>query len=208
MQHFSRLGFSSAITIFAIALMAVAPNVHAIKKCKDAEGKWHYGDNAEEQCETTKVTTLSNRGFVKETLDAPKTEEEKRVEAEMQRKEAEELARLKKEQEERDRILSIYERESDIDRQRDNKLASIDGNIRVHKAYLKQMDSKIKRLEGKSATANGKYKEDLDKEVVASKSRVKEFSTELKRLEQQKVNITKKFANEKKLYRELKGASS
>ncbi len=201
MQQFSKLGISS----FALVLMLVSPNALAIKKCKDAEGKWHYGDTAEEMCETTKVTTLNDRGFVKETLEAPKTEEEKRVEAEIAAKEAAEAERERKKQEERERILSIYEREEDIDRQRDNKLESIDGNIRVHKAYLKQMDKKITRLEGKATTARGKYKQDLEKEIVASKARVEEFGVELKRLERQKVSITKRFAYEKKLYRELKG---
>lgn len=204
MRQFSK----QSLIPLALVFLLTAPSAHAIKKCKDAEGKWHYGDNADELCQTTKVTTLDSRGFVKETLEAPKTEEEKLVEAELKRKEQEELARIKKEDEERDRILSIYERESDIDRQRDNKLASVEGNIRVHRAYLKQMDSKIKRLESKSATAKGLHKQNLDKEIVASKSRVVEFSAELKRLEEQKISIAEKFATEKKLYREYRGDQS
>ena len=200
MTTFSKFG----LLTFTLALLALAPNAHAIKKCKDADGKWHYGDTAEDACATSEVTTLTKRGFVKDTLDAPKTEEELQIEAERELKLQEELALEKERQDERDRILSIYEREEDIDRQRDNQLASVDGNIRVHKAYLKQMDAKIKRLEGKSATAPAYQKEKIEKELAASKSRVTEFSAELKRLEDQKVSISEKFANEKKLYRELK----
>ncbi len=203
MKQFYGLGY----VLLAGTLMLLSSNAQAIQKCKDSEGKWHYGDNAEEACANSKVTTLTKRGFVKETLDAPKTDEEREIEAQAQRQEQEELARIKAEQDERNRILSIYERESDIDRQRDNQLASVDGNIRVHQAYLKQMDGKIQRLETKIAEAKeGRFKEGLVKELTESKSRVEEFSTELKRLEIQKVNITDKFANEKKLYRELKGA--
>lgn len=198
--------FKFVIAFMPLALLVLAPSAHAIKKCKDAEGKWHYGDTAEQACATSEVTTLTNRGFVKETLDAPKTEEELQIEADREAKLQEEMARQKAEQAERDRILSIYEREEDIDRQRDNKLASVDGNIRVHKAYLKQMDGKIARLEGKLLTAPAYNKEKIEKELVASKSRVVEFSTELKRLEEQKLAISEKFANEKKLYRDLKGA--
>jgi len=198
MNYLFRIIFFLLVTLSVV----LSPDAYAIKKCKDSEGKWHYGDTAEEACDTSKVTTLSKRGFVKDTLEAPKTAEEKRIDAEVARKAEEELTRIKKEQEERDRILSIYEREEDIDRQRDNKLASVDGNIRVHKAYLKQMDAKIKRLEIKSTSSVGMQKERFEKELVASKSRIEEFSTELQRLEEQKGEITERFAQEKKLYRE------
>ncbi len=198
--------FKFVIAFMSLALMVLAPSAHAIKKCKDSEGKWHYGDTAEEACATTEVTTLTNRGFVKETLDAPKTEEELQIEAEREAQLQEELAKQQAEQAERNRILSIYEREEDIDRQRDNQLASVDGNIRVHKAYLKQMDGKIARLEGKLLTAPAYNKEKIEKELAASKSRVIEFSAELERLQEQKIVIAEKFANEKKLYLDYKDA--
>ena len=209
MKQFSilNLGLDSKFAcaaIFALAFFTLTPNANAIQKCKDSEGKWHYGDTAEETCANSKVTTLTDRGFVKETLDAPKTEEERQIEADRERRLEEELAEQKKKQDERDRVLSIYEREEDIDRQRDNKLASVEGNIRVHVAYLKQMGAKIKRLEGKAATAPAYNKEKFEKEIAASKSRVVEFTEELERLKQQKVTIAEQFANEKELYREYK----
>lgn len=194
------------VLVFA-GISLVSSSALAIQKCKDAEGNWHYGDYAEEKCSTTEVTELNKRGFITDKIDAPKTEEELKLEAEQEKQEEEELARLKKEQDERDRVLSIYEREEDIDRQRDNQLASVDGNIRVHKAYLKQMDKKIERLNNKAAAANKFQKEKIEKELVASKSRIEEFSVELKRLEEQKLAITEKFALEKEMYRKYKGKS-
>jgi len=191
------------LVLTSLLMLSYSLNAVAIQKCKDAEGKWHYGDYAEDKCESSKVTNLNERGFVTDTIDAPKTEEEKLVEAKIKLKEEQELAELKKKQAERDRVLSIYEREEDIDRQRDNQLASVEGNIRVHKAYLKQMDSKIKRLESKSEGLSGKRKEYFTTQIEASKGRVTEFSAELKRLEAQKISISEKFASEKKLYREL-----
>lgn len=192
-----------SLLISIVGLTCMSFSAMAIQKCKDADGKWHYGDFAQDKCNTSKVTTLNDRGFITDTTDAPKTEEEKMVEAEIKRKEEEELAEIKDRQDERNRILSIYEREEDIDRQRDNQLASVAGNIRVHKAYLKQMDSKIKRLETKSAESKGRHKKAFDAELLASKARVEEFSAELVRLEEQSKTIAEKFAIEKKLYREL-----
>ena len=196
--------FRLKVLSLVLFVVLVPTDALAIKKCKDADGKWHYGDNAQQFCEDAKVTTLTQRGFVKDTMDAPKTEEELAQEAKLLEQEKQEAERERQEQAERDRILSIYEREADIDRQRDNKLASVDGNIRVHKAYLKQMDAKVIRLEEKSSSARGKRKELIDTELVASKERIEEFSTELKRLEAQKVSITEKFAREKELYKKFK----
>ena len=192
------------VALLTLFLLVVSPNAMAIQKCKDAEGKWHYGDTAQQNCAESEVTTLSNRGFVKDVKAAPKTEAELKAEALLmeQKKKEDELARQEKE--EKERILSIYEQESDIDRQRDNQLASVDGNIRVHKAYLKQMDAKILRLEGKSAESKGKRKELIENELAASKLRVAEFSTELKRLETQREGIIERFAREKKLYKDIK----
>ncbi len=191
------------LVLTSLLMLSYSVNAVAIQKCKDAEGKWHYGDYAEDKCETSKVTNLNERGFVTDTIDAPKTEEERQIEAKIKLKEEQEIAAKEEEEIERDRVLSIYEREEDIDRQRDNQLASVEGNIRVHKAYLKQMDSKIKRLESKSNGLKGKKAEKYAKEIENSKSRVVEFSAELKRLEAQKISISEKFASEKKLYREL-----
>ena len=193
---------AKVITFFMILLGA--GDAFAIQKCQDSQGKWHYGDNAEDICENSEVTTLTERGFVKDKLEAPKTEEEIAVEAALLEKKREEEQRKRIELEERDRVLSIYEEEADIERQRDNKLASVDGNIRVHKAYLKQMDAKLLRLQEKAGVAKGKRKETIEMEILESQSRVKEFSTELKRLEEQKVGISKKFAREKELYKKFK----
>ena len=150
------------------------------------------------------MTTLTGRGFVKDVEAAPKTEAELKAEAMLkeQKEKEDELARQEKE--EKERILSIYEKESDIDRQRDNQLESVDGNIRVHKAYLKQMDTKVSRLEGKSAQSRGKRKELIEDELTASKLRIEEFTAELKRLETQRESIVERFAREKKLYKDIK----
>ena len=194
---------SAALTLLALTLFVISPSAMAIQKCKDSEGKWHYGDTAQQNCAESEVTTLSDRGFIKEVEAAPKTEAELKAEAILKEEKDKEDELARQEKEEKERILSIYEQESDIDRQRDNQLASVDGNIRVHKAYLKQMDAKILRLEGKSVESKGKRKELIENELAASKLRVEEFSTELKRLEIQREGIIERFAREKKLYKDI-----
>ena len=113
------------ISLIFIASVLLSTPVHAIKKCKDANGKWHYGDIAVRDCENSKVTTLSNQGFIKAEKAAPKTADELAAE-EAQRAELEaEKQRQEKIDKEKTRILSIYETEAAIDRQRENQLYSV-----------------------------------------------------------------------------------
>lgn len=180
-----------------------ASNAHAIKKCQDAEGKWHYGDGAAKECDTAKVTELNNRGFVKGEEEAPKTKEQ--IEAERETVEKLEEMRLaqQKEKEERERILSVYQSESDIDRQLDNQIYSVDSSITVHQVYLKGMAEKIARLEKQQPDLKGFRKQANLEEIETSKAKIAEFETELKSLENQKKEIQERFAREKELYRAL-----
>jgi len=134
--------------VLPVLFLSALP-AYAIKKCQDANGKWHYGDIAVQECQRTKVTTLNGRGFIENEKEAPKTEQQiQKEKSDLALIEAK-AAKLKEIEDERYRILSIYETEADIDRQRDNQLQSVDGTIAVHKAYLKAMNAKIERLERK-----------------------------------------------------------
>jgi len=190
----------SAILLFGTFPFSPA---HAIKKCQDAEGKWHYGDIAVAQCQKSKVTTLNDRGFIKSEKDAPKTEEQLQKEKEENEKIEAEAALKKAEEDEQTRILSVYETEADIDRQRDNQIDSVESNIAVHKAYLKALAAKIERLEPKTAELTGFRKKSNLQEISDAKAGIQEYSVELKKLEKQKKTIKQRFDREKKIYREL-----
>ena len=96
----------SAILIFGVFPFSFA---HAIKKCQDSDGNWHYGDIAVAQCNKSKVTTLNERGFIASEKDAPKTPEELEKEAAEKAKAEAEAERIQAEEDERVRILIVYE---------------------------------------------------------------------------------------------------
>jgi len=195
--------FSFVLVFCTVA--ALSTPTYAMKKCKDSDGKWHYGDSAVRACENSKVTTLNKRGFVKSEDAAPKSEAELRLEQEALAEEEAERMRLKAERDERMRILSIYETESDIDRQRDNQLNSVQSNIDVHTAYLKGMESRTARYEKKRTEAESNYvKKDMTKKLSEAKKRIESSEQELAALKKQKADIVAKFEKEKTLYRELK----
>jgi len=194
----------SILLTVAVAVLTLSTPAYAIKKCKDADGKWHYGDQAVRSCQNSKVTTLTDRGFIANEKSAPKTQDEIDAEKDAVIK-AEKEAKLKKAQDdERNRILSVYETEADIDRQRDNQLGSVESNIAVHKSYLKAMTAKIERTNESIVGTKGKRKERLQATLTESKNEITEYTKRLKALKKQKEQISLKFAKEKEVYRQLK----
>ena len=190
---------STALLFAALPFTAAS----AIKKCQDADGYWNYGDIAVSQCQKSKVTTLNKRGFVQSEKNAPKSVEQLQNELEAQELREAQADLKKAEDDERNRILSVYETEADIDRQRDNQIGSVDSNIAVHKAYLKAVAAKIERFKKKGAGFTGGRKERNDAKIAEAQARIKESNTELKKLEKQKISIMHRFDHEKKIYREL-----
>ena len=194
------------ISLFLL-LFTVGSPAHAIKKCKDADGNWHYGDVAVQKCENSKVTTLNDRGVITGELEAPKSPEEVRIEEEAAALKAAEKAQRAALLEEKRRVMSIYETEADIDRQRDNQLHSVERNIDVHKAYLSSMDKRVARYERKQKEAkSAKGKEAYGNDISEAKTRIKESKLELTELEAQKADIIRRFEKEKEMYIALKNA--
>ena len=189
------------IALIPLVLLLVTNPVMAIKKCKDADGNWHYGDTAVEACNTSKITTLNKRGVITDEEAPPKTDEELAAEKQAALEEEKRVERELAAEEERRRILNIYESEDDILRQRDNQLSSVQGNIDVHKAYLKNMDARIDRYQKQLAVLESEAAKKSVKEKIADASKRVETSTkELEALELQKKRIQQKFAKERYLY--------
>jgi len=61
-----------SIVLIGLGLM-LSQSASAITKCKDANGKWHYGDNVEHLCSVSKITTLDSRGVIKKQVARKKT---------------------------------------------------------------------------------------------------------------------------------------
>ena len=64
--------------MYAIRSYYELPSDTKIKKCQDAAGKWHYGDEATEECARTGVIELSPEGVKTGVIKAPPTPEEVR----------------------------------------------------------------------------------------------------------------------------------
>ena len=125
-----------------------------ITKCQDANGKWHYGDAAAEECENSKWTALNDQGVVVDEKDVPPTAAELRKRREAEEKARKEAERKAREEAEWKRMLSVYDKEEFIIFARDTRLENINAMIQVNHDLLKRLRENLeayKLIKGKKA---------------------------------------------------------
>ena len=181
-------------------------SVASMKKCQDADGNWHYGDSAVTACKNSKITTLTKRGFIDTEQGPPKTQKQRAEELQQAELLAEKEAQEEKLANDRLRILSIYETENDIDRQRDNQLNAVESKIDVHGAYIKGMQARIARFETKLEQMKTPLgKENINTKIEQAKIRMADSVAEREALASDRDEIVLRFAKEKEMYLKLKG---
>ncbi|MFQ5938140.1 MAG: hypothetical protein ACE5LB_17195 [Acidiferrobacterales bacterium] len=153
----------SLVAVFSLVPFAPVSNAAQqtpkIKKCQDAQGKWHYGDHAAAECERSKVIEITGKGVKTREIKAPPTDAElqkrERQQAEQQaaRKRAEEQARRD------EQLLDTYGHEQDIIYIRDRKLAQIEHTITATNGTVKPLRAALGRMQAEAAKSSGKGRE-------------------------------------------------
>lgn len=209
--------FSLLITTILFLAIGVAPASAAgdskgsstIKKCKDAQGRWHFGDRAADECERSKVIEMSTQGTKRGEIAAPPTAAElKAQDARAQQAEQEQQKAL--EQQRRDDVLlSSYGVEQDIIYVRDRKLAQVENAIKTSEGTLAPLRAVLKRMEDQLADETKRGDKaaiaQTTKSVQQTKAQIArhEETIAAKRVEQ--ATIRKQYDQELARYRELKG---
>ena len=176
---------------------------HAISKCQDADGKWHYGDNAASVCGDTRITIIDERGRKVDEVAPPMTVEEfNALEAEEKRIAAEERENAKRELEKR-RILAIYPREDSIIRARDDRLKGMDKNIRLQEELLDDMRLEMKVLEAKKVPADPKARAKLESQINSQQASIDAYYQAITRLRREREQTSEKYERILKEFREL-----
>lgn len=143
------------------------------KKCQDADGKWHYGDQAAEVCELSKITELDASGVTLNQISAPATEEELQAKQRMEHKLVEQQ-RLDDEQKALDqRLLATYDDHKSIIRTRDAMLAAIDSAIEADQSLKEQLDKEL-------ATVITNSGEDAGEKTDELKLRIEQFEKSIR----------------------------
>ncbi len=199
-------------------LIAVAPAALAaqegttkIKKCQDAQGRWHFGDFAAAECERSKVIEMSGQGVKKKEIAAPPTAEELKQQ-DLQR-EAQERERDRSEQQKRrdELLLTSYGTEADISYVRDRKLAQVDATIQASEGTLNALRVALKRMEGQLAeeTKKGDKKaaDQSAKSIEQTKAQIARHEATIAAKNAEKDAIRRQHDEELARYRELKRKS-
>lgn len=208
-----------AITVSALilALLAAGPALAAdtkagarIKKCQDAQGRWHYGDEAADACAQSKVIELDTRGIKRKEIDAPLTEAELKARA-GEFEEAEKAKKLAAQQKRRDdQLLATYAVEDDLILSRDRKLADIDTQIKSSEATLASLRKSLDRIQAQAADEQrgGKpVSPQTAKTIAANEAQVAKHQAHIDDLKKEQEQTRTQFQSDIERFRQLKGQS-
>ncbi len=201
----------SAVVCFFFAVELSAKNDSnnkkiKITKCKDEKGVWHYGSSNLYRCaDSSKITTLNERGVKLNQIDEVKTQEQ--LDEEEKKKEQERLAieKAKFEQIEKARILTVYQSEEDIERARQEKMTSYDRKINQHKNYIAALTNREKLLNNKkNKTKNSSLKRQFSDEIKALQPKADKSRKRIAELEKGKLQSDEKYDQDLAIFRKYK----
>ncbi len=203
------------ICLLALGLLLPAIGTHAadtgptIKKCKDAAGRWHYGDTAAAECAKSKVTVMTDEGTTKKVIAAPPTEQElKQREAQRENIEAEQ-ARAAEQAKKDALLLSTYSVEDDIIYIRDRKITQIESQVKASEETLKSLRAALARMEAQAAEEgrDAKAAEATAKNIELTRSQIARHEGAIAVRRQEQETLRKQYTEELERYRELKKKS-
>ncbi len=206
--------------LFAVLLAALLPmfatpgdaaqKFHSdtkIKKCQDASGKWHYGDEAAEECARTGIIELSPAGIKTGVIKAPPTPEEVQ-QREQQQAELEEARKRAEEQARRDeQLLATYGHEKDIIYIRDRKLAQIEYTISAASETMKPLRAAMSRMQAEAGKIRERGREvpaDLSSQITKTQAQIIRHEAMIATKRREQEAITQQAEADLERYRELK----
>ena len=195
-------------TLVVIGLVATGvASAAGTYKWVDENGVTHYGDRIPPQYAKQQREVLNKSGDTVKVLEHEKTAEER---AEDARKE--ELARQEKEQKRQDSILlGSYQNEADLQKSRDEQLASLDSMIKINQIALEgtEKDLNTRKQRESQLVKDGKpVPPDLTRQIGNLETRLTQDRKALATREQERQAIAAKFERNIVRWRQLKAAST
>lgn len=203
----SKPSYSLLITGLVLAIAAGGAQAGTIKKCKDENGRWHYGDDAADACAKSKIIEMNASGTTKKVIDAPPSASD--LDDFRRKKEAEaEAKRLAEEKKKHDQVLlSTYAHEDDIIYARDRQMSELENSIVSGEQTLKSLRAVLGRLRQQAQEEKdekGKISSDTEKGLQHSENQVKLHTENLEKKKKEKEVLRQKFEKDLARYRELK----
>ena len=193
-----------------ITLFSLIFSVHAqakLYKWVDEKGTTHYGEVIPAEYANRDRDTLNKSGLIEKRAEKENPEATRaNQETENQRK-IDNKAAL--EQKRRDSaLLNTYSNEAEIDQALERSLvlirARIDSNKMLQKSTQNTLDDLKKEAESRTKSGK-KIPASLTNDINQTEARITRYTTELANSEAELISVKTRFANEKALYRKLKG---
>ena len=196
------------LTITLLILLA-GQQVQAgrLYKWVDDEGRVHYSDRLPPSDVVRPHDQLDERGIKIETVEAAKTPEQIRAEAEVERL-RQERQKLIDQQRAEDRVLlRTFRSEDDIIMTRDGQLQAVDSSIKITQSNIKRLKLRLEEMQREAATrelSGNRISKKLQEEIDDKNLALKEAYESIVNREHDKDRIRKSFAQDMQRFRELK----
>jgi len=177
------------MVLSAISILFLQNSIGAgIKKCQDEDGKWHYGDFADEACAArAEVTKLSQKGQVLGVDKPPPTQEELEKKNKAKRDATAKAAREKQQRQKDLSLLQIYGSEEVIVSTRDRKLESIDNNLEVTRQLKQGIESDLEELKTR------KKSKKVDKLIAEREAAIRSYDNVIQQSLDQRNNLNEQY---------------
>ncbi len=182
--------------LLGLAITVAPASAQTIKKCQDANGKWHYGDFAAQECERSLVTEINQQGVKVDEDAPPPTREELQAERDAAQAAAE-AERAQKEQREADRrLLATYDSEETLLRTRDQRLQALDSEVKSLETFMGKAQDRLQQLQAGAAQHSAN-------EASALKAQIDDYVRAIDERLRDRDAVSERFDSDLQRYREL-----
>ncbi len=193
--------------LLAVTLLSTSAQAGKLYKWVDAEGHTHYTDTIPPDAVRGARSQLDEHGVTVKQVEAAKTAEQLRQEAEEERL-RQEQERLAEKQRQEDRVLlRTFRSEDDILMARDGQIQSVDTYIHVTEANIKRLKTTLSEMQKSAAELelSGKpVSHRFLKEIETKREALKDAYQSIVMREDEKNRIRQSFARDLHRFRELK----
>jgi hypothetical protein len=176
-------------------------------KWVDDKGQIHYTQTVPPSDSHRARTQLDKRGIVIEEVEAAKTEEELRQEAEQERLRKEQQRLVEKQRAEDRALLRTFRSEDDIVMTRDGQLQAVDTSIRVTQANIKRLKTTLEEMQEDAARRElrgERVPRKLLQDISLKRQALNDAYSSIIDREHDKNRIRQSFARDLTRFRELK----
>jgi hypothetical protein len=193
--------------LFAFACAATTAQAAKLYKWVDEEGHTHYSDKVPPKAAERARSELDEHGVTVRKVDAAKSPEQLRLEAEEERLRREQEKLAQKQRQEDRVLLRTFRTEDDIIMTRDGQIQSVDTYIRVTESNIKRLKNTLADMQKEAAeqelSGQGISARFL-RDIETKRQALKDSYQSIVDREEEKKRIRNAFAKDLKRFRELK----